>query len=412
MPPHGGLGSLGIAETASSAAGKLSNKSAGGSAFIPERDLLIGFCDTTLRDGEQAPGVAFTIAEKLTIATALDSAGIQKIEAGVPAMGPPECEALRRISSAGLRADVVAWCRATRPDVDATAAAGLTSAHVTIPVSDVQLHRKLGHDRAWARRRIHECVAAALDHGLTVSVGFEDASRADDAFVIDLAGELRRLGVTRLRWADTVGILEPLGARARLGRLVDAVPGAWEIHAHDDFGLATANTLAAVQAGFTWVSTTVAGLGERAGNAALEEVAMALRHLLHAGLDLETTGFRELACLVASAARRPLPAGKAVVGGSVFAHESGIHVDGVLKSPATYEPFDPAEVGGRRRLVLGKHTGRASLRHALARHGIQAADDELGTFLDRVRAHACELKRPLRSREVRDLFNGAPARGG
>src|SRR6266496_5681211 len=121
----------------------------GGSAFIPERDLLIGFCDTTLRDCEQAPEVAFTIAEKLAIATALDSAGIQKIEAGVPAMGPPEREALRRISSAGLRADVVAWCRATRPDVDATAAAGLTSAHVTIPVSDVHLHRKLGHDRAW-----------------------------------------------------------------------------------------------------------------------------------------------------------------------------------------------------------------------------------------------------------------------
>lgn len=367
------------------------------------RGLGVGFCDTTLRDGEQAPGVAFTAAEKLAIATALDAAGIEKLEAGIPAMGPAECEALRRISAAGLRADIVGWCRATRPDIEAAVAAGLTSVHLTIPVSDLHLNRKLGRDRAWARRQVRDCAAAALDQGCTASVGFEDASRADDEFVIDLAGELRQLGVTRLRWADTAGVLEPFGARRRLARLVDAVPGPWEIHAHDDFGLATANTLAAVLAGFSWVSTTVAGLGERAGNAPLEEVAMALRHLLHAGIDLDTTAFRSLACLVANAARRPLPSGKAVVGRSVFAHESGIHVDGVLKSPATYEPFSPAEVGGRRRLVLGKHAGRASLQHALARHGIHAADDELGPLLDRFRAHVSELKRPLRAEEIRAL---------
>ena len=372
----------------------------------------VGFCDTTLRDGEQAPGVAFTAAEKLAIATALDAVGVRKIEAGVPAMGPAECEAMRRVSAAGLRADVVGWCRATRPDVAAAVAAGLRFAHVTIPVSDLHLRHKLGHDRAWARRQVRDCVLAALDHGLTVSVGFEDASRADDAFVIDLAGELSGLGVERLRWADTVGVLEPFAARTRLARLTEAVPGAWEIHAHDDFGLATANTLAAVHAGFTWVSTTVAGLGERAGNAPLEEVAMALRHLLHTDLGLETTAFRSLACLVARAARRPLPAGKAVVGGSVFAHESGIHVDGVLKAPATYEPFDPAEVGGRRRLVLGKHAGRASLRHALARHGIHPADDELGPVLDRIRTHVTQHKRPLRTHEVRDLFHDVSACGG
>lgn len=348
--------------------------------------------------------MVFTAVEKLAIARALDSAGVGIIEAGVPAMGPAERDALRRIRAAGPRAEIVGWCRAARPDLDAAAAAGLESVHITIPVSDLHLGGKLGRDRDWARRRIRDCAMAGLDRGLTVSVGFEDASRADDAFVIDLAGELRRLGVTRLRWADTVGILEPFGARTRLARLVAAVPGPWEIHAHNDFGLATANTLAAVRAGFTWVSTTVAGLGERAGNAPLEEVAMALRHLLHAKTDLDTTAFRSLACLVARAARRPLPAGKAVVGSSAFAHESGIHVDGMLKSPLMYEPFDPAEVGGRRRLVLGKHAGRASLRHALERHGIRFAEDELGPLLAEFRAHMSERKRPLRTAEIRDLF--------
>jgi homocitrate synthase NifV len=349
--------------------------------------------------------VAFSVDEKLAIATALDSVGVQKIEAGIPAMGRAERDVLRRISAAGLRAEVVAWCRADRLDIDAAADSGITSVHLAVPVSDLHLQRKLGRSRAWARRHIRSCVKAALDHGLRVSVGFEDASRADDGFVIELAGELRGLGVERLRWADTVGVLEPFGARTRLARLVRAAPGPWEIHAHDDFGLATANTLAAVMAGFTWVSTTVMGLGERAGNAPLEEVAMALRHLLRAGPDLDTTAFRALACLVSRAARRPLPAGKAVVGNAVFAHESGIHVDGVLKSPPTYEPFTPAEVGGRRRLLVGKHAGRASLHHALTRLGIDTADRELGPLLDLIRSRASELKRPLRPQEIRELFN-------
>lgn len=330
--------------------------------------------------------------------------GVRVIEAGVPAMGPAEQAVLRRIVENTTRAEVVAWCRATSSDIAAAVESGVTAVHLTVPVSDLQLTHKLGRDRAWARRRILDCVTEATDRGLRVSTGFEDASRADDAFVVDLAGELFRRGVIRVRWADTVGVLEPFGGEERLRRLVDAVPGAWEIHAHDDFGLATANTLAAVRAGFTWVSTTVCGLGERAGNAPMEEVAMALHHLLHLEAGLTTSAFRDLACLVSRASRRPLPVGQAVIGGSVFTHESGIHADGVLKSPSTYEPFDPIEVGGRRRLVIGKHSGRASLRHALARDGISASADELQPLLDLVRARAGELKRALRPDELRTLF--------
>lgn len=353
--------------------------------------------------------MAFTTKEKLGIAKALDAAGVHSIEAGVPAMGAAEQEALRRIGQAGLRAEIVAWCRATHADVEAARKCGITRVHMTIPVSDLQLERKLGRSRDWAVQRIRECVLAASDRGLQASVGFEDASRADDGFVIDVAGQLRDLGAVRLRWADTVGVLEPFTGYERLCRLVRAVPGPWEIHAHDDFGLATANTLAAVRAGFSWASTTVAGLGERAGNAALEEVAMGLRHLLGADPGLDTTGFRVLARMVARAARRPLPTGKAVVGRWVFAHESGVHVDGVLKAAANYEPYDPAEVGARRRLVVGKHSGRAGLRHVLAQSGIEADADQLGPLLDRVRTQASELKRPLRPQEVRDLFQCAVA---
>lgn len=363
----------------------------------------IGYCDSTLRDGEQAPGVAFTAAEKLAIAQALDAVGVQQIEAGIPAMGPAEVAAIRRMRDAGLRADIVAWCRATPGDIDAAAASGAGWAHIAVPVSDLHLRRKLGKDRAWAGQTLRDCVRAALDRGLRVSVGFEDASRADDAFVIDLASQARELGAAKVRWADTIGILDPGQARARLSRLATGSPGPWEIHAHDDFGLACANTLAAVRAGFTWVSTTVGGLGERAGNAPLEEVAMALRHLHQVDVDLDTRAFPALARLVAGAARRPVPAGKAVVGSAVFAHESGIHVDGVLKSPETYEPFDPAEVGARRRLVLGKHSGRAALRHALAWHGIAPDDHELSFLLEQLRTRAPQLKRPLRPAEVRAL---------
>jgi len=381
----------------------------------PDRAPVVRFTDSTLRDGEQAASVAFTVAEKVAIARALAAAGVHRIEAGSPVMGGSEAAALTAIAADAAVTRVVAWCRADAADVRAAVRCGLREVHVCLPASTGHLGRLLGstHDLpARGRRRLLDVVALAQDHGLAVSAGLEDASRADDGFVADLAVDLAAHGVTHVRWADTVGMLEPLTAATRLAALVARTPSTdWEIHAHDDFGLATANTLAAVRAGFTWVSTTFCGLGERAGNAPTEEVAMALRHLLGVTVDLDTTAFRALACRVARASRRPLPVGKAVVGRAVFAHESGIHTAGVLACPGAYEPFRPEEVGGRRRLVLGKHAGRAGLRHELHRHGIDVEERALSPLLAAVREYHATGKRPpgpsalrlLAERAVRSL---------
>jgi homocitrate synthase NifV len=368
---------------------------------------VVAFCDTTLRDGEQAPGVAFTPDQKLTMARALDRIGVHRIEAGVPVMGGNEAEAITAIATDGLRADVVGWCRADHRDLRAAADCRLAHAHLAIPASDDHLTHKLGRDRDWARGHLLDCVDHAADLGLTLSVGFEDASRTDDAFVAELGTLLLDRGVRHLRWADTVGMLEPASATDRLSRLVARVPADWEIHAHDDFGLATANTLAAIRAGFRWASVTVLGLGERAGNAPLEEVAMALRHLHGETVDLDTTSFRALACQVAAAARRPLPSGKALVGRWAFGHESGIHTAGVLKAPGLYEPIDPAEVGGRRRIVLGKHAGRAGLRHALRGLGIDADEHALTVLQDWLREHGTSRTGPIRREELTALYRQA-----
>lgn len=373
--------------------------------------MVARFCDTTLRDGEQAAGVAFSLAEKLEIARELDRVGVHQIEAGIPAMGRGEQEAVYRILGLGLKARVSTWNRADERDVAASLACGASLVHVCVPVSDLHLHRKLGRDRAWAREQVRRVVAYALDQGTEVTVGFEDASRADEAFVADLAGKLMGMGVRRVRFADTVGVLEPLQTYQLFSRLHALAPAEWEIHAHNDFGLATANTLAAVRAGVNWVSTTVTGLGERAGNAALEEVAMALRHLYGETLELDTTRFRGLAERVARAAGTPVPPGKPVVGGRAFAHEAGIHVDGVLKRRETYEAFDPAEVGSDRRIFIGKHSGRNSLRFVLGMHGVVPEEGRLGALLEAVRQRASLLKRPLAPEEVVSLYWRTPERG-
>ena len=366
-------------------------------------DIIID--DTTLRDGEQTAGVVFSRREKIAIARMLDSIGVQEIECGIPAMGKEEQAGIRSLVDLGLNARLITWNRALVPEIKASIACGVQAVDISLSVSDQMIVHKLRKSRDAVKEQLKIALGFAKQHDLYVSVGGEDASRADMAFLVELMEITRAMGGDRFRFCDTLGIMDPFSMHDKVLFLRKAVPEIdIEVHTHNDLGMATANAIAGIRAGARFVNTTINGLGERAGNAALEEVVMGLKHACGIETGINTHRFREMSLFVAKASQHPLSISKPVVGERVFAHESGLHADGVIKDPHNYEGFDPAEVGLTRSIVIGKHSGTGGLIERYRCMGIAIDRKRAEPMLEMTRAMSCRRKRDLTNSELMTIY--------
>lgn len=360
----------------------------------------IRFVDCTLRDGEQAPGVFFTLAEKLAIADQLDAAGVDIFDAGMPAVSKEERQTLAALVARKYRATVAATVRALRPEIDLAIECGVTEVFLFMPVSPPHLKHKFGIDLHEAQRRIEDAVGYAVSRGLRVNFVAEDSVRADPRQLAPVFDRVSELGAVSAIICDTVGVMTPqtMGGYVRTLREHMTRPLELGIHCHNDYGLGTANTLAAVEAGCTLVTSTVNGLGERAGNAVFEEVVCALGDLYRAELRIDKMMLTRLSETVARASGMFIVPTKPVVGYNVFRHESGVHVDGMLKDPSTYESISPDPLGRTHELLLGKHSGAGLIEARLTAKGIESTPELTRRILERIKAvKVATNKAPLRA---------------
>jgi homocitrate synthase NifV len=356
--------------------------------------------DTTLRDGEQTPGVSFSDEEKLKIARHLDQVGVHEIEAGIPVMGRAESDIFRKITELELNAKVIAWNRALVSDVQASVDAGARAVEISLPLSDVQIKSKLKKNRKWVIDQLKRVLDFCSAKDLYVSVGGEDASRADRDFLVDFCETIKLHGGDRFRYCDTVGVLDPFMMYENVKYIYDATNVDIEVHTHNDFGMATANAIAGIKAGAKYVNTTVIGLGERAGNTPLEEMIMAGKHIYHNNYTYNTSLLKPLSEYVSGVSCRKIEPYRPIIGDFMFTHESGIHTDGVLKNPDNYEAFDPRELGMKRKLVVGTHSGLSIINHKLKKLGIQF-DETLSEYvLLEAKRQSSILKRVLTDDEL------------
>lgn len=342
--------------------------------------------DTTLRDGEQTPGVALTTDDKIQIAQKLNNLGVDKIEVGFPASSPGEIESAKRISEMDLDSTLVGLARSLEKDLDAVLDADLEYVHTFIGTSPLHRDYKLRMDKEKIIETSVSAVEYAKDHGLTVEFSAEDATRTERDFLFEVFTEVVSAGADFIDVPDTVGILTPVLTREIITDIKNNFTAPISVHFHNDFGLATANTLTAIECGANQAHVTINGLGERTGNCSLEELVMTLKSAYGIDLGLDTTRLYSLSNLVGRLTGIKMPVNKPIVGDNAFAHESGIHVHGILNNSSTYEPISPEMVGHSRRIVLGKHTGANAVKSKLKENHIDLNDDQFQKVFDEIKS--------------------------
>ncbi|MFV0592371.1 MAG: hypothetical protein ACK5M7_13370 [Draconibacterium sp.] len=364
--------------------------------------------DTTLRDGEQAPGVVFSLEDKIEIARRLDELGIPELEIGTPAISRTEQSDIRCLLNQGFSFQSTCWARATRHDLNAALNTVADRVNLSFPVSEIQL-KALGKTIDWVFRELPEMMKMAADNFSFVAVGAQDASRVDRNLLKEYIAAAEFYGARRIRIADTVGILNPQSTQELFHDLSFAFPNTdFEFHGHNDFGMATANHAVALTSGATSASLTVNGLGERAGNGALEEVIYALKYSYGIDLDYNGTLLNGLSALVETISKRQLPLSKPVTGAMAFSHESGIHCRSLKENPLTYQPFNPEEIGRDMVFVIGKHSGTGALADFLAKRNIFLSKTETSDLISKIKSLSAKLKRDLKFSEIQHLITANP----
>lgn len=347
------------------------------------KDIVI--YDSTLRDGEQMPGVAFSMNQKIAIAKLLDEARVHQIEAGFPAVSEEELRTIREITSLGLSADILALSRITKNDIDAAIESGVDMVLLFIATSDIHLKYKLKKDREEILAMSLQALDYCKERGIKASISSEDSTRTDIEFLLRFFKEMEKAGAIRLGITDTVGCASPEAIEYLVSRVLAEVRTPISIHLHNDFGFALANAIAAVRKGARAVTTTVNGIGERGGNVSLEQFVASMRFLYGHDLGIDCTKLKNLSNLVAEFSKCQVSKNQPLVGENAFAHESGIHVAAVLNCPMTYECIPPEAVGNQRHLRMGKHTGITYIKRRLGEMKVEASEEEVCQVLLRVK---------------------------
>ena len=350
--------------------------------------MKVRIFDTTLRDGEQTIGVSLSPDQKLSIAKKLDTLGVDAIEAGFPVISDGEFKAVKMITSEGLSCEIVGLTRTIKKDIDAAVDVGLTSIHTFIATSDIHLEYKLKMTRDQALEKAIEAVEYGKSRGLQVEFSAEDATRTDREFLKKVFGDVAKAGADRVNIPDTVGYSTPEYMAELTRDTVEATKLPVSVHCHNDFGLAVANSLSGIHAGASCAHVTINGIGERAGNASLEELSMALQCLPHQQkyeTSIKSQLIYDTSRYISKIVGIKVQPNKAIVGDNAFGHESGIHTHGVLSNPLTYEPISPELVGRKTRLHIGKHAGIHGMNAMLEEFGVKTTEEQSQQILDKIK---------------------------